>query len=153
VPKTKARGRAPSKSVDPGQQAVDFINLLTHTGDFNGVPFALRPWQEAIIRQLFGTLRPDGRRQYTKLFLALPRKQGKTELAAAILLYLLLGTGKRDQQLYSASGDREQAALIYRAAASMVRNDLQLDDVCHVYDGYNRIARDSLHSLYDALSS
>jgi phage terminase large subunit-like protein len=63
-----------------------------------------------MVRTLFGTLRPDGTRRYRKVFWRLPRKQGKTELAAAILLYLLLGTGRRGQQLYSASGDRDQAA-------------------------------------------
>lgn len=139
--------------IDPGQSAVDFINNLTHTGDFNGVPFALRPWQESIVRKLFGTIRPDGRRRYRKMFLALPRKQGKTELAAAVLLYLLLGTGKRGQQLYSASGDRDQAALTFRAAAEMIRNDPELESVCHVYDGYKRIVCEPLGSFHQALSS
>lgn len=147
-------GRQPQdRLTDPGQSAVDFLNNLTHTGDFNGVPFALRPWQESIVRTLFGTLRPDGRRQYRKAFLALPRKQGKTELAAAIILYLLLGTGRRGQQLYSASGDRDQAALTYRAAAEMIRNDPELESVCHVYDGYKRIVCEPLGSFYQALSS
>lgn len=138
---------------DPGSEAVGFINSLTHTGDYNGVPFALRPWQEAIVRRLFGTIRPDGLRQYRKAFLALPRKQGKTELAAATILYLLLGSGRKSQQLYSASGDRDQAALIFRAAAEMIRNDPELESVCHVYDGYKRIVCEPLGSFYQALSS
>ena len=162
---SKVRGQNGSRSVDPGQQAIEFIDGkrdskgkliergLTHTGDFNGVPFDLRPWQESIVRRLFGTIRPDGKRQYRKAFLALPRKQGKTELAAAIILYLLLGTGRRGQQLYSASGDREQAALTYRAAAEMVRNDSELESVCLVYDGYKRIVCEPLGSFYQALSS
>jgi phage terminase large subunit-like protein len=145
--------RPKSPSNDPGQQAVDFVNNLTHTGDFNGVPFALRPWQESIVRRLFGTMREDGKRRYRKAFLAFPRKQGKTELAAAMILFLLLGTGKRGQQLYSASGDRDQAALTYRAAAEMIRNDPELESVCLVYDGYKRIVCEPLGSFYQALSS
>ena len=148
----KRRGRPPRRPAE-GQDIVDFISKLTHTGDFNGRPFVLRGWQEQMIRPLFGCLRPDGRRRYTKAFWALPRKQGKTELAAAIVLYLLLGTGKRDQQIYSASGDHEQAALIYRAAATMVRNDPELEDVCTLYDGFKRIKCERLGSFYDALSS
>lgn len=139
--------------MSPADRAVKFINNLTHTGDFNGEPFRLRPWQEKIVRRLFGTVRADGQRQYRKAFLALPRKQGKTELAAAILLYLLLGTGKRGQTLYSASGDRAQAALIFRAAASMVRNDPTLHRLCQVYDGYKKIVCERLESTYEALSS
>jgi phage terminase large subunit-like protein len=137
----------------PGEQAIRFINRLTHTGDFSGQPFALRPWQESIVRKLFGTLRADGLRQYRRAFLALPRKQGKTELAAAILLFVLLGTGRRGQHLYSASGDHAQASLIFRAAAAMIRNDPVLDQHCTVYDGYKRIECKALDSFYEALSS
>jgi phage terminase large subunit-like protein len=105
------------------------------------------------VRRLFGTLRPDGRRQYRKMFLAIPRKQGKTELAAAIILYLLLGTGKHGQQLYSASGTKEQAALTYMAASTMVRNDEKLSAVCHLYDSYKKITLERLGSYYESLSS
>ena len=87
------------------------------------------------------------------MFIGLPRKQGKTELAAAILLYLMLGTGKRDQQLYSASGDRDQAALIYRSAAAMVRNNAALSARLHCFDGYKRISYDPAGTVYQALSS
>jgi phage terminase large subunit-like protein len=139
--------------VSPGDRAVKFINRLTHTGDFAGAPFDLRRWQKDIVKRLFGTVRKDGLRQYRKCFLALPRKQGKTELAAAILLYLLLGTGKRGQNLYSASGDRAQASLIFKAAASMVENDVTLSRVCTVYHGYKKIVCEPLDSSYEALSS
>jgi hypothetical protein len=87
------------------------------------------------------------------MFLAIPRKQGKTELAAAIILYLLLGTGKHGQQLYSASGTKEQAALTYMAASTMVRNDEKLSAVCHLYDSYKKITLERLGSYYESLSS
>lgn len=130
---------------------MDFINNLRHTGDFHGEPFALRKWQENdIIRRIFDE---RGRPRYRKVFIALPRKQGKTELVAAILLYLMFGTGKRGQQIYSGSGDREQAALIYRAAASMIRQSEALSSCALAYDGYKRIACEPLDSVYQALSS
>lgn len=155
-PKSSRTVRRPSGRATthgPGDAAVAFLNNLTHTGDFAGEPFCLRPWQESVVRTLFGTIRPDGLRQYRRAFLALPRKQGKTELAAAILLYLLLGTGKKDQRLYSASGDRAQASLIFHAAATMIRADPTLDSLCHVYDGYKRIVYEPGNSTYEALSS
>ncbi len=136
-----------------GQEAVDFINRLTHTGDYSGTDFKLRPWQEKHVREIFGSKRADGLRKYRKVFFALPRKQGKTELCAGIALYLMLGTGKTGQHIYSASGDHNQAALIFRAAASMVRNDPELAAVCIVYDGYKRIECKPLGSFYQALSS
>lgn len=134
-------------------RAVRFINKLTHTGDYNGEPFALREWQEKIVRKILGTLRPDGTRQYRRAFLALPRKQGKTELIAAIANCLLLATGRRGQHIYSASGDHKQAALIFRAAASMIRNDPTLSQHCVIYESYKRIEVPGLDSFYEALSS
>jgi len=144
----------PTSSTSSADLAVKLVNSLTHTGDFAGQPFKLRPWQEKIVRDIFQADPANrGRRKYRKAFLALPRKQGKTELAAAILLVLLLGSGRRGQHLYSASGDRAQASLIFRAAASMVRNNPSLARVCQVYDGYKRIIYEPADSFYEALSS
>lgn len=140
-------------SSDAGERAVRFISNLTHTGDYAGQPFSPRPWQRAIVERLFGTLQKDGTRQYRSAFLGMPRKQGKTELAAAMLLYLLLGSGRKGQHIYSASGDRAQASLIYRAAASMVRNDAMLSKLCLTYDGYKKIICEQNDSFYEALSS
>src|SRR4051812_30971946 len=92
-------------------KAVRFINNLTHTGDYSGQPFQLRPWQESIIRRLFGTLKKDGRRQFKRCFLFLSRKQAKTELSAAICVFMLV-SGGQGQEIYSAAASREQAARI-----------------------------------------
>lgn len=143
---------AKTKTRTQATQALGFVNNLTHTGDFSGEPFVLRKWQEQIIRGVFAT-RPDGLRKHRRVFLALPRKQGKTELAAAVAVFLLLGQGKRGQRIYSASGDHKQAALIFHAAASMIRNDPELDRYCHIYDGYKRIEVPALDCTYEALSS
>lgn len=142
--------RSESTSSCTANPAVDFINSLLHTGDFVGAPFDLRPWQESIVRRIFDE---SGRARYRKVFIALPRKQGKTELTAAILLYLLFGTGKRGQRIFSASGDREQASLIFGAASSMIRQSRSLSECSLVFDGYKRIKIEPLDSTYQALSS
>lgn len=146
-------GRVSSVTIDPGDRAVRFYNNLTHTGDFAGQPFELRPWQEKPIRELFGTLRPDGLRQYRTTFWALPRKQGKTEIVAGGSLYLMLGTGKPNQRIYTAAGDKEQAGLIFKAAAEMVRADPVLDARCVVYDSSMRIVYPRGRSELKVLSS
>ena len=142
-----------SGPANPGERAVRFFNNLTHTGDYSGEPFQLRPWQEQPIRKLFGTLRPDGTRQFRKTFWGLPRKQGKTELVAAGGLYLLLGQGRKEQRIYTASGDTEQAALIFRAAVDMIRNDAALERLVTIYDGYKRIDYPAANSSLKVLSS
>src|SRR5689334_24926421 len=105
--------------VDP----VTFINALTHTkGKFAGQTFKLRAWQQDIVRRLF-TVREDGLRQYRTALLMLPRKNGKSELAAAVALYGLLADGEIGAEVYSAAADKDQAALVFNVAAQMVRND------------------------------
>ena len=72
-------------------RAVAFISLLKHTkGEWYGRPFELIDWQEEIVRDLFGILKPNGYRQFNTAYIEIPKKQGKSELAAAIALYLSL---------------------------------------------------------------
>src|SRR5512136_622726 len=95
-----------------------FERIVRHTkGEWGGHPFVLEPWQrEQVIRPLFGWKRPDGTRRYRKLYLEVPRKNGKSTLAAAIALYLLFADTGPDgrpepvAEIYSAAADREQAA-------------------------------------------
>jgi len=92
------------------QKAIDFINCLQHTkGKWAGVNFNLRPWQiEEIIKPIFGRLHPDGRRLIRTAYIELPRKNGKSELAAAISLFLLFADGEVGAEIYVAAGDRDQ---------------------------------------------
>ena len=71
-------------------RAVTFIQNLCHTkGKWAGQKFLLLPWQEQIVRDIFGIVRADGKRQFLTAYVEIPKKQGKSELAAAIALYLL----------------------------------------------------------------
>ena len=133
---------------------VRFIENLTHAkGSWAGQPFRLRPWQETIVRQLFGTLREDGLRQYRTALLMLPRKNGKTELCAALALYGLLGDGETGAEVVSAAADRDQAARVFDAAAMMVRADPELDAACEIVESQKRIVHRASSSVYRALSA
>lgn len=80
---------------------VNFIGCLCHTkGRWAGKPFDLLPWQEQIIRDIFGTLKPNGKRQFTTAYIEIPKKNGKSELAAAVALYLLFGDGEPSAEVY-----------------------------------------------------
>lgn len=136
-----------------GERAVRFLNNLTHTGDYSGKPFDLRPWQEEPIRQLFGTIGSDGLRQYSECFLFLPRKNAKTEICAGIGNYCLLGTGKSGQEIYCCASDREQAARLYNAAAQMIRCDPYLDSICDIKDSKKQIVVPRSGNVLQALSS
>ena len=90
--------------------AVAFIQALRHTkGRWAGTPFTLLEWQEQIVRDLFGTIKPDDYRQFTTAYVEIPKKQGKSELAAAIALLLTCGDGEQAAEVYGRAADRQQA--------------------------------------------
>ena len=54
--------------------AVEFIQNLRHTkGRWAGKPFELIDWQERIIRDLFGILKPNGYRQFNTAYVEIPK--------------------------------------------------------------------------------
>lgn len=98
-----------------------FDKVLTHTkGEWAGQPLKLSDWQaNGIIRPLFGWKRADGTRRYRTAYIQIPRKAGKSTLAAGIALYLLLADGEPGAEVYSAAADRDQAAIVFDMAKQM----------------------------------
>ena len=143
-------GRARVESASA--RAVRLINNLTHTGDFSGQPFTLRPWLARIIRQLFKT-RADGLRQYRTALLMFPRKNGKTELAAAIAIYCLLFDGQQGGEIYLAAADREQAGKVYHAMVTMLRNDAELAAHVEIIESQKRIVHRKSDSFCKTISA
>jgi phage terminase large subunit-like protein len=141
-------------SKEKADRAVAFIKLLRHTkSPWRGVPFNLQPFQEKIIRDLFGTVKADGNRQYRTAYIEVPRKNGKSELAAAIALYLLFGDGEGGAEIYGAAGDRDQADIVFRVAAEMVRQNEGLLKRCKIVEHSKRIVVASTGSFYHAISA
>ena len=104
------------------------------------MPFRLLPWQrERIIRPLFGTLRPDGLRQYRTCYVELGRKNGKSSLAAAIALYLLLADDEPGAQVYGAAADLDQARIVFDTAMHLVRSTPALSPWARVVPSLKRI--------------
>lgn len=107
---------------DAADFVVAFIEQLKHTkGEFYKQPFELIDWQEKIIRDIFGTLKPDGYRQFTTAYIEVPKKCGKSELAAAVALYMLCADGEQRAEVYGCAADRDQASLVFDVACDMVR--------------------------------
>lgn len=101
-----------------------FHECLRHSkGQWAGQPFELLEWQrDKIIRPLFGWKRADGSRKYRKAYVEVSKKNGKSTLAAGIILYLLCADQEPGAEIYTAASDKEQAGIIYREAESMVKS-------------------------------
>lgn len=134
---------------------VRFVRLLRHAKgrQFAGRPFLLLEWQERLLRELFGRVRPDGRRRYRTAYVEVPRKNGKTELAAAIALYMLIADGELGAEVYSAAADREQAGLVFQRAAAMIRQSKTLSRRLRIIESQKRVVDYKTGSFYHALSA
>lgn len=131
-----------------------FSECLVHVqGHLAGEPFELLPWQEQMLREVFGWKREDGTRRYRKLFAEVPRKNGKSFLASGLALYMLLCEGEPGAQVFSAASTRDQAALVFNMAADMIRKapDPVLRKVTKLRDSNKRIIANN--GIYRAISS
>ena len=106
---------------DAADIAVSFINCLKHTkGEWYGQPFELIDWQEQIIRDVFGIIKPNGYRQFNMAYIEIAKKQGKSELAAAVALLLTCGDFEHGGEVYVCASDRQQASIVFDVAVDMV---------------------------------
>jgi len=122
-------------------------------GEKAGHPFIPEPWQENILRALFGWYRPDGTRRYREAFLFVPRKNGKTPFCAGIINYVAYCEGEPGAQIYSSAGDREQASLIYRHASEMIYANAALSKHARTYKSLKSIEFFGGGVIYKALSA
>ena len=134
--------------------AVNFIECLSHTkGTWAGKPFELLDWQERIIRDLFGVLKPNGYRQFNTAYIEIPKKNGKSELAAAIALLLTCGDGEERAEVYGCAADRQQASIVFEVAADMVRMCPALNKRVKILASQKRIVYMPTNSFYQVLSA
>ena len=133
-----------------------FERHLRHMkGRWAGQPFVLEQWQmDEIIAPIFGTIDPKSkRRHYKEALIGMPRKNGKSEIAAGIALYMLLADGEFAPEVYSVAGDRKQASLVFNTAADMVLASPTLRSACRVYRGGKVIESRENNGIYRALSA
>jgi len=135
-------------------RAVLFINQLKHTkGEWYGRNFELLPWQENIIREVFGTLKPDGYRQYSTAYVEVPKKAGKSELAAAVALLLTCADNEYGAEVYGCASDRQQASIVFDVACGMIAQCPSLKVRTKIIPSQKRIIYKPLNSFYQVLSA
>ena len=132
-----------------------FEGALRHTkGSFADKPFKLLNWQNEIVTDLFGTVDEDGNRQYQTAYIEVGKKNGKSELAAGIALFMLLADNEPGSEVYSAATSRDQASLVYKVAASMVENSRVLSRKLDVIRSTRTICKKGdPDSFYRAISA
>ena len=151
---TKFMAKTSHYDKDTADYAVMFIESLCHTkGTWAGKPFELIDWQEQIIRDLFGVLKPNGYRQFNTAYIEIPKKQGKSELAAAVALLLLCGDGEERAEVYGCAADRNQAKIVFDVAVDMVRFCPALSKRVKILESQKKITYLPTNSSYQVLSA
>ena len=135
-------------------RAVKFIENLCHTkGKWAGKRFWLLPWQEQLIRDIFGIIKPDGYRQFRTAFVEICKKVGKSELAAAVALYLLYADNEPSAEVYGAAADRQQASIVFDVAKQMVEMSPALLKRSKLMTATKRIVNYGNSGYYQVLSA
>lgn len=121
---------------EAAERATSFFDrfLLHSKGEWAGHPFHLSEWQrDRIVRPLFGWKRKDGTRKYRSVYVEVPRKNGKSTLGAGIALILLYADREPGAEVYSAAADRDQAAIVFNLAKTMVESSPELSAISEIY--------------------
>lgn len=130
------RGEERGLYFDPaaGQLVISFFGLLKHSkGEWAGTSIKLEPWQQFILWVLFGWKREDGSRRFRICYLEVPRKNGKSTVAAGVGLYLMVADNEPGAEIYSVATHREQAKITHSEATRMVKASQALQKRCKIY--------------------
>lgn len=134
------------------QDRIDYIQCLKHTGDFYGQPFILLPWETDFVSTIYGTVTEQGYRQYRTGYEEIPKKNGKTELIAALGISHL-DLDPSGGQVYCCAAERDQAGLVYDAAKAMIEQDEDLSKRFRVVDSKHKIYNKETGTFMKVLSA
>lgn len=103
--------------------ACNFFHMMKHfKGSYAGKYIYLEPWEVFVVASIFGWIKQkDNKRKYTYADVFVPRKNGKTTLAAGIALFCLLFDGEAGAEVYSAAVDKEQAKICFGTSQELAR--------------------------------
>lgn len=140
-------------SPDAARRIVSFFEDFCTLTSGTPRPFRLEKWQADYFATLNGWRTPQGTRRYRESLLAVPRKNGKTEMIAGLALYMLCADGENRSKVYSAAKTRDQASMVFEPAAIMARVNSALAKRLVVTKSSKKIDFEATASEYKALAS
>lgn len=123
-----------------GERAVEFLRRLKHPkSTLPRKQFQLDPWQERIVRAIYGPRDDAGNRIVSVVVILVPRGNRKTSLSAALALLHTIGPERvSGGEVIFAASERSQAGIAFKEARSIVQADpKRLVPATKVYDAFN----------------
>lgn len=107
---------------------IEFIEKYCHPskGKQANKPLQLMLWQKAMIESIFGFVDIEGNRKYRRVFLLIGRKNGKSAIASAIGLYMMIADNENGSQILATAAKKDQAKIIWQEAKLMVKKSPML---------------------------
>jgi phage terminase large subunit-like protein len=104
-----------------GSKAIGLFRLFRHyKGEWGGQPVVLELWQKFIVASLFAWVHGEtGLRRFRNAFVEMPRGQGKSTLAAGILLIFTFFDNEPGAEGYCFATKKDQARIVFRTARQM----------------------------------
>lgn len=138
-------------SHESGAFVCDFMELLTIPE--TGRPMRLMDWQRDAIMEFYGQLNDSELRKYRYLYLEIPKKNGKSGLAAGLGLYHTFADGERSGEVYVCAADRDNAGIVFGASLAMLEACPSLKKRARVIES-QRIIKDLVSgTVYKVMSS
>lgn len=115
-------------SYSRANHAIEFIENFCHhsKGKQGGKLVKLELWEKALIAAIFGFVDGNGNRKYREAVLIVAKKNGKSLLASAIGLYLMIADGEAGAEVYAVATKKDQAKIIWTEAKRMVQKSAWL---------------------------
>jgi len=141
------------RNLTRAEKVIRFCEVLPITaGVHAGRRLKLRPWQRDIVNALYRE--KNGKRIVRNAVVSMPRKQGKTALAAALALAHLIGPEAEERgQVFSAASDREQAAILFREMEAIILRIPEFAERCNIRAFTKEIIDSETGSVYRALTA
>lgn len=139
-----------------GKRVVTFFEqfLRLSKGQWAGKPFVFDKWQrDEIVMPLFGWMREDGTRRYRTAYIEIPKKNSKSSLCSGFSLYGLVADNEDGAEVYTAAASRDQATIVYREAANMVKASPELSRRITLTESTKHMLFEQKSSIYKALSA
>jgi phage terminase large subunit-like protein len=110
------------------ERVCKFVSLLTHIqGPLAGQRIQLQGWQAWVLTEIFGWLwKTQDTRRYKRVYICVPKGNGKTVLASGIALYLMAADGEKGADVIATASSLEQARLVLDGARNICLKDRKL---------------------------